>query len=127
MAAKLEDRVLDNGLSCLDTEPDKICICGTSQPTTFTAANSTNLLGAKTLAAGGVFGSPAAATPNGRKVSSVAVTDGAITVSGTAAFWAIVDTVNSRLLAAGPLASNVVVTNGDTFTLASFDIAIPNQ
>jgi hypothetical protein len=126
MAAKLEDRVLDNGISVLNTEANQINICSV-QPTTYAQATGAASLGSKVLGAGTTFSAPAVATPNGRKVASTAITDGAINVGGNASFWAVVDTVNARLLAAGPLASTVAVTSGDTFTLASFEIAIPNQ
>jgi len=126
MAASLEDRVLDFGLNVLDTEATHVNICNT-EPTTYAQATTTFLLGFKSFAAGGVFGAPAAGSPNGRKVSSTAITDGTITTSGTANWWAITDNTNSRFLAHGSLAAAQVVTSGNTFTLASFDIRIPNQ
>jgi hypothetical protein len=122
----LEDRVLDTGLNCLDLESTHVDICST-EPTTYAQATTTYLLGFKSFAAGSVFGGPAAGAPNGRKVSSVAITDGTITTSGTANWWAISDNTNSRFLAHGSLAASQVVTAGNTFTLASFDIRIPNQ
>lgn len=126
MANILADRVLDLGLNVLDTEADKILI--TSQdPTTYTEANSTYALGNKAFAAGGAVGAPAAGTPNGRKVSTTAITDGAVTATGTAAKWAIVDTANSRLLANGSLSATQAVTSGNTFQMAAADIRIPNQ
>lgn len=126
MAASLEDRVLDLGLNVLDTESSHIYICNT-EPTTYVQASTTYLLGYKSFGAGGCFGAPAAGSPNGRKVSSVAVTDGTITTSGTAAWWAIADVPNSRLSAHGSLSASQVVSSGNTFTLATFDIRIPNQ
>lgn len=126
MTANVASRVLDNGLTVLDTEADKITICST-EPTTYTEANSTYALGAKTFSTGGAFGAPAAGSPNGRKVSSTAITDGSVTGSGTAAYWAVVDTANSRLLAEGGLAASQVVTSGNTFSLGSFDIRLPSQ
>lgn len=126
MAAHLEDRVLDNGLTVLDTEATDIVVCS-SEPTTYAEANATYALGRKVFGAGGCFGSPAAGSPNGRKVSSVAITDGSITADGTAAWWAAIDTGNTRLLAVGQLAASQAVTNGNTFSLPSFDIRIPSQ
>ena len=124
MAALVADRVLDNGLSVLDSEADKIYICST-EPTTYTEATSTYALGNKNFGAGGVCGSPAAGTsPTGRKVTTTAVTDGSVTADGTAAKWAIVDSANSRLLARGNLSSSVGVTNGSQFTLGAFDIKL---
>lgn len=120
----LNDRVLDNGLQVLDTEADKILICS-AEPATFTAANVTNALGNKTFAAGGAFGTPAARSPSGRKVTSTAISDGSVTGTGTASHWAAVDTVNSRLLAASSLSASQPVTSGNVFTLGAFDIGIP--
>lgn len=126
MAASLEDRVLDFGLDVLDTESTHIRICN-SEPTTYAQATTTYVLGFKSFGAGNVFGSPAAGTPNGRKVTSAAVTDGTITTSGTANWWAITDEASSRLNAHGALSASQVVTSGNTFTLSAFDIRIPNQ
>lgn len=126
MASILQDRVLDSGLSVLDTEATHIYICS-ADPTTYTEATSTYALGNKSFGAGNVFGSPEAASPNGRKVTSAAVTDGAINANGTAAKWAVVDATNIRLLANGQLSASQGVTSGVAFSLNSFDIRIPNQ
>ena len=83
MAASLEDRVLDLGLNVLDTETSSISVCS-SEPTTIAIAATSGLLGYKGWGAGNAFGAPAAGSPNGRKVTSVAITDGTITTSGTA-------------------------------------------
>lgn len=126
MAASLEDRVLDLGLNVLDLESTHIILCS-SEPTTYAQATTTFLLGFKNFGAGAAFGSPAAGSPNGRKVSSVAVTDGTITTSGTASWWAVTDNTNSRFHAHGTISAAQVVTSGNTFSLTSFDIRIPNQ
>lgn len=119
--AFLNDRVLDNGLTVLDTEADKLTVCS-AEPTTFAEANATYLLGAKTAVS---VGAPEARTPSGRKVVVAEITDGSVSATGTATHWALVDTVNSRLLAAGSLSAPQAVTSGNTFTLAAFDIGIP--
>jgi hypothetical protein len=119
----LNDRVYDFGLNVLDTEANALHICNL-EPSTYASATGANSLGSKALAAGGI-GAPGAGSPNGRKVTVASISDGSITVSGTASHYAIVDTVNSRLLAAGPLAANQAVTSGNPFTLAAFDIRIP--
>ena len=126
MANLLSDRVLDLGLNVLDTEASHIHLCS-QDPTTYTEASSTYSLGNKNFGAGAAFGSPAAASPNGRKVTSTAITDGSVTATGSAAKWAAVDATNTRLLANGSLAASQTVTSGNTFSLASFDIRIPNQ
>jgi uncharacterized membrane protein YebE (DUF533 family) len=120
------DRVLDNGLSVLDTESTHMYLCS-SEPATFTQATSTYALGNNNFGVGAVFGAPAAGSPNGRKVSSAAVSGGSITASGTAAYWAATDNTNSRLSVEGPLSATQVVTSGNTWGMASLDVRLPNQ
>ena len=119
----LNDRVFDSGLAILDTEATRIDICS-SEPTTYTQANSTLTLGNKTLGAGDI-GAPAAGSPNGRQVTVQALTAGSVTATGTATHYAITDTGNSRLLATGALSAPQAVTNGNTFSTSSFTIRIP--
>ena len=119
--AFLADRVYDNGLSVLDTEANRLDIT-TTEATTYAEATSTLTLGNKTSLS---IGSPASRSPSGRKVTVAAITDGTVTGTNTAAFWAITDTVNSRLLATGSLSASQGVTSGNTFTLGAFDIGIP--
>ena len=122
MAAYLNDRVLDNGLTVLDTEADKLYLCS-QQPATFAEATSTYALGNKTAIS---VGSPADGTVNGRRVTVGAISGGSITATGTATHYALVDSTNSRLLAAHTLSASQAVTNGNTFSLAAFDITIPD-
>jgi len=120
--AFINDRVFDNGLTILDTEANRLDICST-EPATYAAATSTNTLGNKTSLS---IGAPADRTPTGRKVTVASFTDGAVTATNTATHWAITDTVNSRLLATGALSASQAVTNGNVFSLAAFDIGIPD-
>lgn len=120
--AFLNDRVFDNGLTILDTEANAIHV--TSQEATdYTEATSTYTLGNSTSLS---IGAPADRTGGGRKVAVAAITDGSITGTGTVTHYAIVDTTNSRLLATAALTASQSVTNGNTFTLATFDIGIPD-
>lgn len=118
----INDRVFDNGLTVLDTEANRLDICS-AEPTTYTEATSTYTLGNKTSLS---VGAPANLSPNGRQVTVAAITDGSVTATGTATHWAIVDTVNSRLLAHNTLLASQAVTNGNTFTLGSIVIGIPD-
>jgi hypothetical protein len=122
--AFINDRVLDLGLNVLDTEATHINI-NSSEPATYTAATSTVALGTKNFGAGAAFGAPAARTPSGRKVTSVAITDGSVTATGTASHWSVTDNTNSRLLAASSLGATQSVTSGNAFSMAAFDIGIP--
>lgn len=126
MSLILGDRVLDNGLAALDTECDKIFVCS-SAPTTYTEATSTFALGNKNFGVGSAFGAPAAGSPDGRKVTSVAITDGTITANGTVGFWAAVDSVNSRLLANDAPTGGIAVTSGWVFTLGAIPVHIPGS
>lgn len=121
--AYLNDRVLDNGLSALTSEGNRLDICS-QEPATYAEATSTYTLGNKTSP---TIGSPEARTPSGRKVTVSAISDGSVTGTDTATHWAISDTSNSRLLAAGTIDAETVqvVTDNNTFTLQAFDIGIP--
>lgn len=120
--AYINDLVFDSGLSILDTQGDRLDICS-QEPATYTEATSTYTLGNKTSLS---IGAPADRTPTGRKVTVAQITDGTVTGTNTATHWAIVDVSESRLLATGQLSSSQAVTSGNTFTLAAFDIGIPD-
>lgn len=122
MAGYLHDRVFDNGLTVLDTEMDKLYICS-AQPTTYTEAITTYALGVKNTP---TVSAPADRTGGGREVTISAITDGSVTASGTATHYAGVDSSNSRLLATNALSASQAVTSGNTFTLTSFKIGIPD-
>lgn len=122
----LNDRVLDFGLEILNTECDRLDICS-QEPANYTEASSTYSRGNKDHgAAGSAFGAPADRTPTGRKVSSTAVTDGAVTSTGNVTHWGASDVGNTRLLAATSLSATQAVTNGNSWSLPSFDIGIPD-
>jgi hypothetical protein len=120
--AFLGDRVFDNGLTVLDTEANAIHI--TSQEAVdYAGATTTHTLGNSTSLS---VGAPADRSGGGREVTVAAITDGSVTGTGTATHYAIVDTVNSRLLATGALTVSQGVSTGNTFTLGSFTIGIPD-
>jgi hypothetical protein len=120
--ATLDNRVFDNGLTVLDTEANAIHITS-QEATTFTEATSTYTLGNSTSLS---IGAPQDRSGGGREVVVAAITDGDITDDGTATHYAIVDTVNNRLLATGSLTASQSVTDGNTFTLSSVAIGIPD-
>jgi hypothetical protein len=125
MAKIIQDRILDFGLTDLHNNADKIYIVS-ADPADFTSATSTSALGNKSFGAGNAVGNPAAGT-GGRKVTTSAISDGSVTATGTAAGWAIVDSVNARLLVNGGLNASQAVTVGNTFTLGAFDILMKNS
>jgi hypothetical protein len=120
--ATLDNRVFDNGLTILDTEANKVLVTS-QEASTYTEANSTYALGNSTSLS---IGAPADRSGGGRKVTVASITDGSVTGTGTATHYALVDTNNSRLLATGALTASQAVTSGNTFTLATFDIGIPD-
>lgn len=122
MADYLHDDVFDSGLSQLTTYTENLYICSTL-PTTFAEASSTYKLGVKATP---TVGSPGDRSGGGRKVTISAITDGSVTGTGTAGFYALTDDSASKLLAQGDLASTQGVTSGNTFTLTSFEIGIPD-
>lgn len=120
--ATLNDRVFDNGLTVLDTEANAIHVTS-QEATTYANATSTYSLGNSTSLS---IGAPQDRTGGGREVVVAAISDGSVTGTGTVTHYAIVDTVNSRLLATGTLAASQSVTTGNTFTLSSVTIGIPD-
>ena len=120
--ATLNNRVFDNGLTVLDTEANKVLVTS-QEASTYAEANSTYALGNSTSLS---IGAPADRSGGGRKVTVASITDGSVSATGTATHYALVDTNNSRLLATGTLTASQAVTSGNTFTLATFDIGIPD-
>lgn len=120
--ATLDNRVFDNGLTVLDTEANAIHITS-QEATTYAQATSTYDLGNSTSLS---IGAPQDRSGGGREVVVAAITDGVVTGTGTATHYAIVDTNNSRLLATGSLTASQSVTAGNTFTLSSVAIGIPD-
>jgi hypothetical protein len=120
--ATLDNRVFDNGLTVLDTEANAIHITS-AEATSYAEATSTYTLGNSTSLS---IGAPQDRSGGGREVIVAAITDGSVTGTGTATHYAIVDTSNSRLLATGSLTASQSVTSGNTFTLSSVAIGIPD-
>lgn len=118
----LNHDVLDNGLQELTNFVNRVDICS-SEPSTFAEATSDFSLGRYL---GHSVGAPRDGDPNGREVESAAVEDGSVTGTDTAAYYALVDTSNNRLMAAGSLTNPQVVTEGNDFTLTPFTIRIPD-
>ena len=126
MAGTVGDYYLDNGLAAMKSGTTDINI-NTVEPTTFAAATAgAQFLGKKVFGAGAVFPAAiAAGTPNGRKLVTAAVTDGAISTSGTAAACSITDNTGSRLAVTTTLSASQAVTSPNPFTLGAFDVRLP--
>ena len=120
--ASIADRVLDNGLTVLDTEANRVDITS-AESTTFAEATSSQTLGNTTSI---TISAPADRTGDGRKVTLSAISGGSVTGTGTATHYAITDTTNSRLLVTGALTASQSVTTGNTFSLQALDVGIPD-
>ena len=119
----LHDTALDALLADIDDNAESLHICS-ALPANYTEAATTYSLGEKTAL---VVDPPSDRGGGGREVIIPAITDGAVDVTGTADFWAIVkNTATPRLLAAGDLSAPQGVTNGNTFTLTAFTIGVPD-
>lgn len=120
--ASIADRVLDNGLTVLDTEATRVDITS-QEATSYAEATSTYTLGNATSIS---ISAPADRTGGGRKVTLAAISGANVTANGNATHFAITDTNNSRLLVTGALASQQSVVSGNTFAVAALDIGIPD-
>jgi hypothetical protein len=121
--AYMNDSLYDLILQYLEDNGTRLDICS-QQPATYAEATGTYSLGNKT---GITYTGPADRSPNGRKTAIDAITGGSVTGTGTATHWAITKpTSTTALLAAGTLTSSQVVTSGNTFNLATFDIGVPD-
>lgn len=118
--AFIADAVLDLALATLDTNGTRIDIC-TSEPTTYSLATTagTNSLGSATVNTA----APSAGAVDGRRVIVPAITAGAVSTTGSAAFWALTDGT-ATLYATGAITTPQTVTNGNTFTLDAISITI---
>jgi hypothetical protein len=123
MAGMLHDGVLDGGLDYLATNGDRLDICDTAEPTTYSLAtvDGTNSLGNAVCS----IGAAEPGTGSGRMVTVAAITDGTVTETGTAGYFAITDGT-SELLVTGVLSTPQEVTDTNTFTLTEFEIEIPD-
>jgi hypothetical protein len=126
MTAYIHDDVFDEGLDLINGAATKLHILSTAAELTFTNV-ALYTLGEKDISAitnpNSITG-PADRTAGGREVTIVEITDGAVTATGTATYFAIVDA--SRVLVSGPISGSQVVTSGNIFTLSAFTIGIPD-
>lgn len=122
----INDYIRDNGVNAVDTDVDAFHICS-QDPATYAEATSTYTLGVKTSP---TINAPADGTGGGRSVTMQAFSDGVPTHEGDATHWAMVDTVNSRLLATGSITgAPVAITtgSGETFSFGTLEaVRIPD-
>jgi hypothetical protein len=116
----IADAYFDLALAGIIADSNRLDITS-SEATSFTEARTTFSLGNK---ASPSLGAAANGAVNGRRTTVAAITDGTVTGTGTAGFWALTKTTGSVLVATGALAATQSVTSGNIFTTAAFDITI---
>jgi hypothetical protein len=112
---KVADKVLDAALDEFDGAT-ALHICS-AEPSNRATALSLSLGNKASPSIGAQADS---SSPAGRKRTVAAITDGTVTATGTASYWAIID--GTDLLATNTLSPAKAVADGGTFTLSSFDI-----
>lgn len=117
--ASFSDNAQDAALDYVRTNAARMDICS-SEPTTYAEATSTYTLGNTTTVSVGVNGDAAG---GGRQADTAAISDGTVTGTGTAAFFALTDGVGELLYTAA-LSATQAVTSGNTWTLTSHTITI---
>jgi hypothetical protein len=121
----LGDSMMDFGLNSLNLA-DKILFC-TKQPTTYAEANTFSIA-QKTVSAGSLLRiGPQAGTPNSRKVTVGTIVGAITTGTGIPVSWSIVDSVNSKFIASGPMTGSVMIAPPNKLTLSEFTINIPRN
>lgn len=118
----ITDSAFDAALNYIKNNVENLYITS-AEATTFAQASSTYKLGTKATPTTGAL---ANGDVSGRKLPVSAITDGSVSATGTATHWALTDDSASELLAVGALSASQGVTSGNTFTLTSFDIEIPD-
>lgn len=119
----MNDLLLDLALQAIEDNGSRMDICS-AEPATYTEATSTYTLGNKT---GLTYTGPADRTPNGRKTQVDAISGGSVTGTNTATHWAISKTTaTTALYCTKTLSAPVAVTSGNTWSMAAFDIGIPD-
>lgn len=122
MPGYIDDFYLDKVPAAIKADTNVLVICS-ANPTTYTEAFTTYKLGTKTSP---TLSDPQDAIPDGRKLVVSAISDGVVSVSGTATHFALLDTVNSRLAVAQSLAVPLSVGSENSFSLGAIDVRIPD-
>ncbi|SON55544.1 hypothetical protein HDIA_2003 [Hartmannibacter diazotrophicus] len=112
----INDSAFDAALNWIKANGLRLDICS-AEPATYAGVAAVSLGNKDPIA----IAAPADGAVSGRKVSVPQITDGAVSADGDATFWAITNGADT-LIATGALAASQTVTNGNTFTLAAFDV-----
>lgn len=120
MAKSVHNDVLDGALNIIKNNCTRITVC-TTEPTTYTQANSTNALADVTVDSADFTN--ADGDTSGRKLTVGAQSAIPVDTSGTAAHIALLDVANSKLLYVTTCTSQALV-QGNTVSIPAFDIEI---
>lgn len=116
----IADAYFDLAIAGIVSAGTALSLCS-QEPTTYAEATTTYELGIDTSVS---CGAAANGATNGRR-TIVPSADVVANASGTATHWALHNNSNT-LVATGALASSVAMTNGLTYTTASFSITFPD-
>lgn len=118
----LANQVFDNGLNTITTTTEKLYLL--SEDPGLTWANiATYALGHKSSPS---IASPTDRSGGGREVIISAITDGLVTATGNAGYYALTDDSETRILVTGSLTSTLSVTSGGVFATEAFAVGIPD-
>lgn len=120
MAKYAPDNVMDSGLSWIQSNSNKLCICST-QPTTYAQANVSYKLGS--VADASICGAPQDWATSGREVAIAAKSSVTITTGSSAQHIALISTTSS-VLAYVTTISAQAVSASDKMNVATWDIRI---
>lgn len=122
--AAINDTVFDNGLTTVDTNGTRIDITSTTggDPGTTYATVTANTLGNATVNTGAP-GNSTSGTGRSVQVPAITTTNGAVTNTGTAGWWAL-NNGSTTVYASGALTTSQAVTSGNRFTLDLVEISI---
>ena len=116
----INDLALDAACNWFISNVTRLDLC-TQEPTNYTEATSTYSRANKT---GMTMTGPADGTPDGRKATFPAVTDGTVTADATVSHWAISKvSATTALGAAGALAASKAISTVVPFSSDAFDIS----
>lgn len=117
--AFIADSVFDSGLGTISGTSNRTLHICSAEPANYAGIAAVTLGNKASL----TVGSPTNGATDGRRVITNAITDGSVTGTGTAAYWALTDGT-SVMYATGSLTSSQSVTSGNTFTLDAISITL---
>ncbi len=119
--SSLHNDVYDNGLNVIDTLVENLYILK-ADPGLVWANIATHGLGLKATPE---ISAPSDKDGGGREVTIAGITDGDVTATGEASYFALTDDSANKILASAPLGTTQEVTINNKFTLTELKVGIP--